>query len=159
MNNITIGGIDERSGQSFAYYETVGGGMGASTKGHGESAVHSHMTNTLNTPIEALEYSYPFLVTEYSVRRGSGGDGQFQGGDGIIREIKLLSDAEVTVLSERRKIPPYGQAGGRPGEAGKNIVIKGGVRSERPSKFNEQLRKGDALRIETPGGGGYGVKG
>jgi N-methylhydantoinase B len=159
MNNITIGGIDERNGQSFAYYETVGGGMGASTKGPGESAVHSHMTNTLNTPIEALEYSYPFLVTEYSVRRGSGGDGRFQGGDGIIREIKLLSDAEVTVLSERRRIPPYGQAGGKPGKAGRNIVIKDGVRSERPSKFNEQLRKGDTLRIETPGGGGYGPKG
>ena len=159
MNNITIGGIDERNGQSFAYYETVGGGMGASTHGPGESAVHSHMTNTLNTPIEALEYSYPFLVTEYSVRRGSGGDGRFQGGDGIIREIKLLSDAEVTVLSERRKIPPYGQAGGKPGKAGRNIVIKGSVRSERPSKFNEQLRKGDTLRIETPGGGGYGLKG
>jgi N-methylhydantoinase B len=158
MNNITIGGIDERNGQSFAYYETVGGGMGASTKGPGESAVHSHMTNTLNTPIEALEYSYPFLVTEYSVRRGSGGDGRFQGGDGIVREIKLLSDAEVTVLSERRKIPPYGQAGGKPGKAGRNIVIKGGVRSDKPSKFNEQLRKGDTLRIETPGGGGYGPK-
>jgi N-methylhydantoinase B len=115
------------------------------------------MTNTLNTPIEALEYSYPFLVTEYSVRRGSGGEGRFQGGDGIIREIKLLSDAEVTVLSERRRIAPYGQAGGAPGKPGKNIVIKGGVPSERPSKFNEQLRKGDTLRIETPGGGGYGM--
>jgi N-methylhydantoinase B len=159
MNNITIGGIDERRGQPFAYYETLGGGMGASSKGPGESAVHSHMTNTLNTPIEALEYSYPFLVTQYSVRRGSGGDGFFRGGEGIIREIKLLSDAEVTVLSERRKIPPYGQAGGKPGKAGRNIVIKGGVRSERPSKFSEQLKKGDVLRVETPGGGGYGAQG
>ncbi len=159
MNNITIGGIDERNGQPFAYYETLGGGMGASNKGPGESAVHSHMTNTLNTPIEALEYSYPFLVTEYSVRRESGGDGFFQGGDGIVREIKLLSDAEVTVLSERRKLSPYGQAGGKPGKAGKNIVTKEGVSSERPSKFSEQLKKGDVLRVETPGGGGYGPEG
>lgn len=158
MNNITIGGMDERNGQPFAYYETLGGGMGATTNGHGESAVHSHMTNTLNTPIEALEYSYPFLVTEYSIRRGSGGEGLFHGGNGIVREIKLLSAAEVTVLSERRKIPPYGQAGGEPGKAGKNIVIKGGVNFERPSKFSEQLKKGDILRVETPGGGGYGVK-
>jgi len=158
MNNITIGGIDERNGQAFAYYETLGGGMGASTKGPGESAVHSHMTNTLNTPIEALEYSYPFLVTEYAVRRGSGGAGRFPGGDGIVREIKLLSDAEVTVLSERRKTSPYGQSGGKPGQEGKNILIKGGVKSERPSKFSEPLKKGDTLRVETPGGGGYGVK-
>jgi N-methylhydantoinase B len=158
MNNITIGGIDERNGQPFAYYETLGGGMGATTIGDGESAVHSHMTNTLNTPIEALEYSYPFLVTEYSIRRGSGGEGLFHGGDGIVREIRLLSDAEVTVLSERRKLPPYGQAGGEPGKVGKNAVVKEGATFERPSKFSEQLKKGDSLRVETPGGGGYGVK-
>lgn len=156
MNNNTIGGIDDRTGQAFAYYETLGGGMGASIRSHGESAVHSHMTNTLNTPIEALEYSYPFLVTEYSIRRGSGGEGKFRGGDGMVREIKLLSDAEITVLSERRKIPPYGQAGGKPGKTGRNIVIKGGEKSERPGKFSEQLQKGDILRIETPGGGGFG---
>jgi N-methylhydantoinase B len=114
------------------------------------------MTNTLNTPIEALEYSYPFLVTEYSIRRGSGGEGKFRGGDGIVREIKLLSDAEITILSERRKIPPYGQAGGKPGKLGMNSVIRGGKKLERPGKFSELLRKGDILRIETPGGGGYG---
>ncbi len=156
MNNITIGGIDERNGQPFAYYETLGGGMGATSKGDGESAVHSHMTNTLNTPIEALEYAYPFLVTEYTIRRGSGGEGMFRGGDGIVREIKLLSDAEVTVLSERRKIPPYGQAGGKAGMKGKNMVIKERVETERPGKFYEQLKKGESLRVETPGGGGYG---
>jgi N-methylhydantoinase B len=156
MNNITIGGIDERNSEPFAYYETLGGGMGATAKGHGESAVHSHMTNTLNTPIEALEYAYPLLVTEYSIRKGSGGDGMFHGGDGIVREIRLLSDAELTVLSERRKTPPYGQAGGKAGMVGKNMVIKEGVASERPGKFYEQLKKGDILRIETPGGGGYG---
>ena len=156
MNNITIGGLDERNGQPFAYYETLGGGMGATSGSHGESAVHSHMTNTLNTPIEALEYSYPFLVTEYSIRRGSGGEGRFKGGDGISREIRLMSDAEVTVLSERRKIPPYGQGGGKPGMVGKNLVIKDGVVSKRPGKFYDQLKKGDTVRIETPGGGGYG---
>jgi N-methylhydantoinase B len=158
MNNIAIGGTDERNGRPFAYYETLGGGMGATAKGPGESAVHSHMTNTLNTPIEALEYSYPFLVTEYSVRRGSGGQGMFHGGDGIVREIRLLSDAEVTVLSERRKLPPYGRDGGEPGLVGKNILVKKGVVSERPGKFYERLKKGDIIRIETPGGGGYGHK-
>jgi N-methylhydantoinase B len=156
MNNVAIGGIDERSGRPFAYYETLAGGMGATVAAHGEKAVHSHMTNTLNTPIEALEYSYPFLVTEYSIRRGSGGAGRFRGGDGIIREIRLLSDAEVTVLSERRRIAPYGQEGGQPGRLGKNIVIKHGEIFERPGKFYERLKKGDTLRIETPGGGGYG---
>jgi N-methylhydantoinase B len=156
MNNITIGGIDERTGQSFAYYETLGGGMGATSKGHGADALHSHMTNTLNTPIEALEYAYPFLVREYAIRRGSGGKGRFSGGDGIIREIRLLSDAEVTVLSERRRIAPYGLSGGRPGKPGRNMVIKDGIISERPGKFSEQLKKGETLRIETPGGGGYG---
>jgi len=156
MNNTAIGGIDDRTGQPFAYYETLGGGMGASINSHGESAVHSHMTNTLNTPIEALEYCYPFLVTEYSIRRDSGGEGKFRGGDGIVREIRLLSDAEITVLSERRKIPPYGQAGGKPGKKGKNTVIKGVKKLKRPGKFSEQLQKGDILRIETPGGGGYG---
>lgn len=88
--------------------------MGASAKGHGESAVHSHMNNTLNTPIEALEYSYPFLVTEYSIRRDTGGQGLHRGGDGIVREIELLWEADVTVLSERREIPPYGIFGGAP---------------------------------------------
>ncbi|MGA1840559.1 MAG: hydantoinase B/oxoprolinase family protein [bacterium] len=156
MNNITIGGMDERTGNPFAYYETLGGGMGASGKGNGASALHSHMTNTLNTPIEALEYAYPFLVTEYSIRRGSGGKGRFSGGDGLVREIRLLSDAEVTVLSERRRIPPYGLSGGLPGKPGKNMVIRDGITSERPGKFSEHLKKGDTLRIETPGGGGYG---
>jgi N-methylhydantoinase B len=156
MNNMTLGGIDERNGRPFAYYETVGGGMGASAAASGESAVHSHMTNTLNTPIEALEYSYPFLVTAYGIRRGSGGKGKFEGGDGIIREIRLLSDAEVTVLSERRKNPPYGLAGGKPGKTGQNWVFKGQKGHARPGKFSEVLKKGDGIRIETPGGGGYG---
>ncbi len=156
MNNISIGGIDERTGLPFAYYETIGGGMGASSENHGESAVHSHMTNTLNTPVEALEFSYPFMVTEYSIRKNSGGKGKFSGGDGIVREIKLLSDAEVTVLSERRKRSPYGLNGGENGKSGKNLVIIDGKEKVMPGKFNLFLNKGAIVRIETPGGGGYG---
>ncbi len=156
MNNISIGGIDERTGLPFAYYETIGGGMGASCENHGESAVHSHMTNTLNTPVEALEFSYPFMVTEYSVRKNSGGKGKFSGGDGIVREIKLISDAEVTVLSERRKLAPYGLDGGNPGKPGKNIIIVNGKEEIMPGKFNRFLKKGTIIRIETPGGGGFG---
>ncbi len=156
MNNITIGGIDPRTGNPFAYYETIGGGMGATPYNHRASAVHSHMTNTLNTPVEALEYSYPFMVTEYSIRKNSGGKGLFHGGDGIVREIKLLSDAEVTVLSERREKPPYGLYGGEPGKTGRNILIRNGIVEEKPGKFSEKLNKNDVIRIETPGGGGYG---
>ncbi len=156
MNNISIGGIDERTGLPFAYYETIGGGMGASCENHGESAVHSHMTNTLNTPVEALEFSYPFMVTEYSIRKNSGGKGKFSGGDGIVREIKLISDAEVTVLSERRKLAPYGLNGGSPGKPGKNIIYENEEKEIMPGKFNIFLKKDAIVRIETPGGGGYG---
>ncbi|MFH1480137.1 MAG: hydantoinase B/oxoprolinase family protein, partial [Pseudomonadota bacterium] len=156
MNNVTIGGIDPRHGRPFAYYETIGGGMGATAKSNGESAVHCHMTNTMNTPVEALEYSCPFLVQEYSIRRGTGGAGLKQGGDGMVREIRLLADAEVTVLSERRRYPPYGLFGGGPGAVGRNVLFRNGKREERPGKFNVTLNKGDTLRIETPGGGGYG---
>ncbi|MFH1153594.1 MAG: hydantoinase B/oxoprolinase family protein [Pseudomonadota bacterium] len=156
MNNVTIGGIDSRTGAAFAYYETLAGGMGATSKSHGESAVHSHMTNTLNTPVEALEYSYPFLVTEYSIRKHSGGCGKFSGGDGMVREMKLLSDAEVTVLSERRSLQPYGIEGGGPGASGKNLIIRDGQETVMPGKFHADLKKGEILRIETPGGGGFG---
>ena len=155
MNNLAIGGRDPRTGRVYTYYETVGGGMGAWRGGDGESAVHSHMTNTMNTPVEALEHSYPFLVREYSVRRGSGGQGRWKGGDGIVREIELLGDAEVTVLSERRRRGPYGLFGGRPGKEGRNIVVENGVERVMPGKFTTHLRKGDRIRIETPGGGGY----
>ncbi len=157
MNNVAIGGLDERTGKPFAYYETLAGGMGASGKNKGADAVHSHMTNTLNTPIEALEYSFPFLVTEYSVRKNSGGKGKFFGGNGLVREIKLLSDAQVTVLSERRVTEPYGLNGGEPGKKGENIVKNNnGEIKTMPSKFSEPLKKGEFLRVETPGGGGWG---
>jgi len=156
MNNVTIGGIEMRSGKPFAYYETIAGGMGATAQKDGESAVHSHMTNTLNTPIEALEYAYPLLVTEYSIRRGTGGKGLCHGGDGVVREIRLLGEAEVTVLSERRKLPPYGLCGGEPGTVGKNIIIRNRKIEEGSGKFSASFKKGDIIRIETPGGGGYG---
>ncbi len=156
MNNITIGGFDPRKSRPFAYYETVGGGMGASRHHPGEDAVHSHMTNTLNTPVEALEYAYPFLVTEYSIRRGSGGAGRMRGGCGMIREIELRADAEVTILSERRRKGPYGLEGGKSGVPGTNIVVHQGTETVMPGKFTTRLGAGDRVRIETPGGGGYG---
>ncbi|MGA1847050.1 hydantoinase B/oxoprolinase family protein [Deferribacter abyssi] len=156
MNNITIGGIDERNGQPFTYYETIGGGMGGCSFANGESAVHSHMTNTLNTPVEALEFTYPMMVEEYSIRKDSGGNGRFKGGDGIVRQIKLLNDAEVTMLTERRRFSPYGLNGGEPGKPGENIIISNGEKKKMPGKFNINLKKGDIIRIETPGGGGFG---
>jgi N-methylhydantoinase B len=117
------------------------------------------MTNTLNTPIEALEYSYPFLMREYAIRRGTGGKGLRCGGDGLVREIQLLADGEATVLSERRRFPPYGLFGSESGAVGKNIIIHGGEKVEKPGKFFTALQAGDILRIETPGGGGYGKAG
>jgi N-methylhydantoinase B len=156
MNNVTIGGLDSIKNRPFAYYETLGGGTGANAGLPGESAVHSHMTNTLNTPVEAMEYAYPFLVREYSVRRGSGGEGNKRGGDGLVREIELLSDCEATVLSERRRRGPYGLAGGERGKPGRNVIITADGEIEKPGKFNSPLKAGDRLRIETPGGGGYG---
>ena len=156
MNNIAIGGMDSRTGRPFAYYETIGGGMGAGPGHKGESAVHSHMTNTLNTPVEALEYNYPIMVTGYSVRKNSGGKGRYRGGDGIIRELALLSDAEVTVISERRKQGPYGLSGGKAGKPGRNCIVRNEGVEERPGKFHEFMKKNDRIRIETPGGGGHG---
>jgi N-methylhydantoinase B len=158
MNNVTLGGFDHNQQRAFAYYETIAGGCGASAQNHGASAVHSHMTNTLNTPAEALEYSYPLLVTKYAVRRGSGGHGANYGGDGIVRELKMLTETELNILSERRITRPYGLEGGEAGQAGRNIIIRNGQQQLRPGKFSELLQKGDILRIETPGGGGYGNK-
>jgi len=156
MNNVTIGGWDESKGESFTYYETIGGGLGALSYANGLSAHHSHMTNTLNTPVEALEYAYPLKVLRYEIRKGSGGKGKFSGGDGIIRELETLVDAQVTLLTDRRRLSPYGLYGGSPGTAGENILIRGENVQSIPSKGTINLQKGDKLLILTPGGGGYG---
>jgi len=156
MNNVAIGGENPADGQVFTYYETLAGGMGACSSLNGASAVHSHMTNTLNTPVEALEHSFPFRIHRYKVRRGSGGKGEFSGGEGLERELEVLVPCEVTVLSERRAFRPYGLEGGLPGAAGENMVIIQGKLRSMPGKFKVILSPGDRLLIKTPGGGGYG---
>jgi len=157
MNNLTIGGVDPRTREPFAYYETVAGGMGGRPTKPGVSGVHTHMTNSLNTPAEALEYAYPLRVRRYGLRRGSGGAGKHSGGDGVVREIEVLTDAEVTLLSERRTNTPYGLAGGQHGTAGKaQIIRQDGSTQQLPGKFNVRVNKGDRIRIETPGAGGWG---
>ncbi len=157
MTNVTIGGIDPRTGKPFAYYETTAGGMGARPGLDGLSGVHTHMTNSLNTPVEALEYAYPFRVRRYGYRHGSGGRGKYNGGDGLVREIELLTDAQVTTLADRRKFAPYGLSGGASGATGHTRLLHlDGTNEELPGKCNRQARRGDVVRIETPGGGGWG---
>jgi N-methylhydantoinase B/oxoprolinase/acetone carboxylase alpha subunit len=158
MNNITFGGA------GFAYYETLGGGAGAGISFKGESGVHTNMTNSLNTPIEALEIDFPVEMVNYCLRKGSGGKGKFNGGEGLCRSYKFLQDAHVSILSERRRSRPYGLAGGGPGKTGENILLKsidntGKRRKIRlGSKLNIEIKAGDVLSIKTPGGGGYGKK-
>ncbi|HWN09114.1 MAG TPA: hydantoinase B/oxoprolinase family protein [Pyrinomonadaceae bacterium] len=159
MNNLTIGGIDSRPGHSaheFSYYETVAGGMGARPELAGLSAVHTHMTNSLNTPAEALEYAYPLRVREYKIRRGSGGKGRQRGGDGVIREIETLVPAHMSLLSDRRKRGPYGLGGGNDGKPGSAEIIRDGRNLTIGSKGSWELKAGDRIKIETPGGGGFG---
>jgi N-methylhydantoinase B len=157
MNNLTIGGIDPRTGEPFAYYETIAGGMGGRPGKAGISGVHTHMTNSLNTPAEALEYGYPLSVRKYSLRPASGGAGEFRGGDGIVREIEVLTDCEVTLLADRRTRGPWGLAGGADGAAGATFITRHTGAIERmPGKFSTRLRKGERITIETPGGGGWG---
>jgi N-methylhydantoinase B len=157
MSNLTVGGFDHRTNRPFTYYETTAGGMGARPGLDGISGVHCHMTNSLNTPIEALEYAYPFRVRSYGYRKSSGGSGTFRGGDGLIREIELLADAQVTLISERRKFQPYGLAGGKPGASGSaSLIDEKGKEHPLPSKCSVQASNGSRIRIETPGGGGWG---
>jgi N-methylhydantoinase B len=157
MNNLTIGGIDPGCNEPFAYYETIAGGMGARPGKDGISGVHTHMTNSLNTPTEALEHAYAFRVRRYAVRPESGGSGQYRGGNGIVREIEVLTDAQVTLLADRRSRGPWGLNGGGAGSVGTGSVIRedGSVESL-PGKFNMRLHPGERIRIETPGGGGWG---
>jgi len=150
MSNLLLGG------EGWAYYETIAGGAGGSPTGDGATAIQTHMTNTRNTPVEELERALPVRVTRYAVRRGSGGGGQHRGGDGVYREFELLADAEVTLVADRRRRPPYGLAGGGPGLAGEDTVTRDGRTVRIPSKILLHLRRGDRLAIATPGGGGHG---
>ena len=150
MNNVSFGGMDS-AGKPFSYYETIAGGMGASARADGLRGVHTNMTNSLNTPIEAFESQYPVRIARYALRRGSGGEGRFRGGDGVVREFEFLEHASLAILSDRRKLAPSGAEGGEDGSPGRNLLNG----RELPSKGNFQVRSGDLLRIETPGGGGY----
>jgi N-methylhydantoinase B len=146
MNNLTLGNDD------FTYYETIGGGQGACADADGPSAVHVAMSNTLNTPIEALELEFPLRMVEYALRRGSGGAGVHRGGDGVVREVEALADMSWSLIAERRRHAPRGAAGGGAGRTGRDTVNG----DEVPGKAAGSLRAGDRLRIETPGGGGHG---
>jgi len=157
MNNVIFGGRNDHGGR-WVYYETLAGGMGAHARGNGPDAVQCHMTNTKNTSIEVLEMHYPLRIVEYSIRHGSGGAGAFNGGDGVVREWEALSDCELSLLTERRTTPPYGLCGGMPGKTGVNYLHADGRWRVLPAKCSRRLKQGDRLRIETPGGGGYGPR-
>lgn len=161
MNNLMIGGIDTRfeANKAFAYYETIAGGHGATAFTKGASGKQAHMTNTLNTPIEALELSFPFRLHAYQLRQNSGGAGLSAGGDGIVRELEVLTDAQVTILSERRRLQPYGLAGGQAGQCGVNLLIEADQTQHLPGKTSFYAKAGSRIRIETPGGGGWGSNG
>jgi N-methylhydantoinase B len=148
MNNLTLGNRD------FTYYETLGGGQGACPDADGPSAVHVAMSNTLNTPVEALELEFPLRAVRYEVRSGSGGDGRHRGGDGVIRELEALAAMDYSLITERRRHPPAGADGGEPGLPGRNLVNG----RELGPKAVGRLNPGDRLRLETPGGGGYGAR-
>jgi N-methylhydantoinase B len=152
MNNLTFGGSRSPESGAWTYYETIGGGQGASRGANGPSGVHVGMSNTLNTPIEVLELEHPLRVRTYALRRGSGGRGTWDGGDGVVREFEALAPAEATLLTERRRHGPAGGSGGAAGAPGTNQL--NGVAL--PSKVTLRLSAGDILRIETPGGGGWG---
>ncbi len=158
MNNLTLGGINPKDGQVFSYYETVGGGMGACATRAGNSGIHTHMTNSLNTPVEALEYAFPFRVRRYSLRHGTGGRGACRGGDGIVREIELLTDADATILSDRRRFRPYGLMGGEAGRPGRTTLMEQHSARRLASKCRFQVRAGGRIVVETPGGGGWGKR-
>lgn len=154
MTNLAMGGESPRP---FAYYETIAGGCGARPDGDGMDATHNHMTNTMNTPVEALEFEFPLRVLRYAIARGTGGAGRFRGGDGLERHIQFLEPARLTLLADRRRKGPYGLAGGKPGKPGEDVLIRrSGERVRLPSKVEISVEKGDVLEIRTPGGGGFG---
>lgn len=160
MNNITIGGYDSRRGRPYAYYETIAGGAGGGPLRAGRSGVHTHMTNTMNTPVEALPLAYPFTVERYELRTGTGGAGEHPGGEGLVREYRFDDHATVTVVSERRRIGPWGLGGGTPGALGRNTVIRAdGSVEDLGARGSVRVGPGDRVRVETPGGGGWGRPG
>lgn len=157
MNNVTFGGRD-KAGNLFAYYETIGGGIGAGPTSNGGSGLHTHMSNTLNTPVEALEYSFPVRVEAYELRENSGGDGLFRGGDGVRRTIQFEVPVRVTLTTERRTRAPYGLAGGEAGQMGRNALLRWRKEpTELPGKVTLDVQAWDMIQIETPGGGGWGT--
>ncbi len=158
MNNVTLGGTNPVTGQPFAYYETAGGGMGGRPGLRGLSGIHTHMSNTRNTPVEAFEQAFPLRIRTYKLRSGSGGAGEFPGGEGLIREYEVLTETSATILTERRNSQPYGTQGGQPGASGRNSILRAdGTVESLPAKARIELHPGDRLRIETPGGGGFGT--
>jgi N-methylhydantoinase B len=162
MNNVLIGGLDPRTGRAFTYYETIAGGQGARPGRDGMNGVHTHMTNTLNTPVEALEAAYPLRIVEYRLLDGSGGDGRWRGGDGLRRSYLVLTPAAtVSLLTERRRLRPWGLGGGEPGAAGRNLLRRHGADGddELPAKATLELHEGDLLVVDTPGGGGHSPPG
>jgi N-methylhydantoinase B/oxoprolinase/acetone carboxylase alpha subunit len=167
MNNVLLGGVllggdATAGGEPWVYYETVGGGQGGRPWAAGMSGVHTAMTNTADTPVEALERTLPVRVRRYGLRAGSGGAGAHPGGEGIEREIEVLADAVLSLVTERRVSSPWGLAGGAPGAVGENWLLPGGdeAKATRLSdKCTVELRAGDVLRVRTPGGGGWGPAG
>ena len=158
MNNMIIGGHDPVRNKPFVYYETIAGGMGGRPDKDGISGIHTHMTNTMNTPVEAMEFAFPLRLKRYAIRRGSGGDGKFKGGDGVIREVEFLAPARVTLMSERRKLPPPGYHGGHHGETGENVLLKGGYEEIKlAGKELVDVEAGDIISVRTPGAGGWGA--
>jgi len=160
MNNITIGGYDRARDRAYAYYETIAGGAGGGPHRAGRSGVHTHMTNTMNTPVEALPLAYAFTVERYELRPGTGGAGLHPGGDGIIREYRFDDQATVSLVTERRRFHPWGLAGGEPGATGRNTLIRAdGTTEDLGARAQVEVGPGDRVRVETPGGGGWGVAG
>ncbi|MDT8306581.1 MAG: hydantoinase B/oxoprolinase family protein [Anaerolineae bacterium] len=154
MNNLSFGSMND--GEEFAYYETIGGGAGAGPGADGAGGIHVHMSNTRNTPVEALEHAFPLRVEGYRLRAGSGGSGRYRGGDGLVRSLRFLAPVTATLTGERRRLQPYGLQGGHPGQSGSDWVERDGKRQRLPGKVTLDLEAGDVLHIETPGGGGWG---
>jgi N-methylhydantoinase B/oxoprolinase/acetone carboxylase alpha subunit len=151
------GASGRHTASAFAYYETLGGGIGAGPDRQGGDGMHAHMSNTRNTPVEALEFDYPVRVCEYRYREDSGGDGFHRGGNGLVRTLEFLVPVTATLVSERRNTGPYGLMGGKPGAAGVNRLIREDETTELPGKVTLVLQPGDKLQVQTPGGGGWGL--